>query len=123
MSEAPFCSRVMIGLVLFTTAGCGGGPAFYAPGHSTQYEGGKVEPASAGERRLLETVERLGSGKKEKVGELVVVAEAPYFAASGRLCRSIRIEQGGKPGRTRLVCKDGSSWFYAPEVFVSERGR
>ncbi|MDZ4064623.1 MAG: hypothetical protein U1E22_08170 [Coriobacteriia bacterium] len=122
MSEAPFGLWVGIGLVLFATAGCGGGPGFYAPGHSTRYEGGKVEPASTSERRLLETVERLGSGKEEKVGELVVVADAPYFAASGRLCRSVRIVRGAS-GATRLACKDGSAWFYAPEVFVSERGR
>jgi hypothetical protein len=98
---------------------CGGA----APGAGSQSGatgGGRVEPTSVAEHEILKQLERLPSGQQATIGDMVVVADRPYFAASGRTCRRLLLTpRGGGPGRHRLGCKDGASWFYAPDVFAT----
>jgi hypothetical protein len=74
---------------------------------------------NASERELLERLPRLPSGSVSKLGSTVVVADAPYTAASGRTCRSLRVGADGAPRRERLACSDGKAWFFVPDVFAS----
>lgn len=98
---------------------CGGA----TPGAGSQdgaSGGGRVEPTSAAEQEILKQLESLPSGKQATIGGVVVVADPPYFAASGRTCRRLLMTlRGGGPGHQRLGCKDGASWFYAPDVFAT----
>lgn len=117
-------SRIL-GLValLLVWAGCGASqePSVYSPENSQKYTGTKVESASKDEAAVLQQVDKLVTGKRQKVGGVFVVADAPYFAASGRTCRSLLISSGAnRAGRARLACEDGSTWFWAPEVMAPE---
>ncbi len=86
--------------------------------------GTKKQPASQDESAVLAAMPRLSSGKPKTIGALVVIAEAPYFAASGRTCRTVRIKRKGqRAGRTRLACEDGDAWFFAPSVMGAGANR
>ena len=125
MSEMYKSAGTLAIAALLTTAwGCGGSRNTYSPEHSAQYSGSKVEPSSSDETALLEKLDSLASGSKARVGGLTVVADRPYFAASGRTCRRVVISSGGRGGdRSRLACKDGEAWFFAPDVFAPGTAR
>ncbi len=116
------CSRrLLFGIAaLALSAGCGAGSD--AP-QGPAIGGGRVEPSSAAEHDILKQLETMPADRPVTIGNLVVVAEAPYFAASGRTCRQLHVTpRGGGAGTQRLGCKDGSAWFFAPDVFVSPVG-
>ncbi|MFW5740714.1 MAG: hypothetical protein ACOC1F_10165 [Myxococcota bacterium] len=94
------------------------GAAAYSPEHSSQYTGNKIDPASDEEAALLRKVQGLVTGEQQVVGDLLVVADAPYFAASGRTCRALLIKRKGNrdDAITRLACEDDGVWFFAPRV-------
>lgn len=101
----------MVALSLVIT-GCGGGePVVEGPG-----TGGRVEAGSDDERRILAQADALPAGEKTTVGSLAVVADEPYFAASGRTCRWLTVFTGKVGGDRRLACKDQRGWFFAPDV-------
>jgi len=81
--------------------------------------GRRVVPSDAGERALLNQVAGLPSGGARQIGQTTVVAEDPYQAASGRVCRALRVTQEKNRATTRLACSDGKSWFFVPDVFAS----
>jgi hypothetical protein len=81
--------------------------------------GRRVVPSTAGERDLLTQVARLPSGGSQRIGQTTVVAEDPYQAASGRICRALRVTQEKNRAVQRLACTDGKSWFFVPDVFAS----
>lgn len=122
MCELRVLSRMLAAVVLIGPAAvvaCGAskGPDVYAPEHSAQYTGTKVPPASKDEQAVLASVDAFRTGKPKEVGDLVVVADAPYFAASGRTCRTLLIKRkGARDGRPRLACQDEDAWFFAPSV-------
>jgi hypothetical protein len=89
------------------------------PAESPQrpHTGGVVKPGSDAERRVLEKIATIPSEQPVTIGGVVVRAEPAYFAASGRMCRRLVLTRRGQDnGKIRLACKDGRSWFYAPEV-------
>lgn len=106
---------------LLATSACGGNQA-----PERTHTGGREEPGSAAERRILEDLDRLPSGQAKTIGDTVLVAEPPYHSASGAVCRWIElttspggsVELAGRAER-RLACKEGASWFYAPAVLVA----
>jgi hypothetical protein len=70
---------------------------------------------TAGERAVLGKVESLPTGVPTKVGSVTVTAEEAYAAASGRHCRQLRLDEGGKT-RNRLACQQEDAWFFAADV-------
>lgn len=78
--------------------------------------GRTLDAKTSSERAILRDLSALPSAKPQHVGDAVVVAEAPYEAASGRTCRALQVTAAGKPSR-RLACSDGKAWFFVPEVF------
>jgi hypothetical protein len=116
-------ARSLPGVLAWLLTACGGAasgaehPAVAEPG------GGVVEPASESERRLLGLLDTMPAGKPQTVGSLIVVADAPYFAASGRPCRGLTLTPEGKreSGR-RVACKEEGKWFYVPNVLMAPVG-
>ena len=83
--------------------------------------GSTVAPTSDAERQLLAQLGKLPAGKKTQIGALTVVAHKPYYAASGRTCRSVDVTSAANPKQNgaRLACTNGSEWFFVPNVFVA----
>jgi hypothetical protein len=83
--------------------------------------GRTVGAQSEGERALLGQLGGLPSGTPRRIGEVAVVAEPAYAAASGRTCRVVRVSTSREPKpRSRLACNNGSGWFFVPDVFGLE---
>ena len=71
-----------------------------------------------GERALLGRLSTLPSGTEQRMGDSVVVAEAPYDAASGRTCRALHVASPQTHVKShRLACRKGNAWFFVPDVF------
>lgn len=80
--------------------------------------GRKLVPTSESERALLKQLSGLPNGKAQRVGDATIVAEPPYHAASGHLCRALSVTAGANQQAShRLACSDGQSWFFVPDVF------
>lgn len=81
--------------------------------------GRRLTPQGDAERTLLSQAGSLPNDSPRKIGPATVVAEPPYGAASGQTCRSLKIQpEGATQAERRLVCNDGKSWFFVPNVFV-----
>lgn len=80
--------------------------------------GRRVAPNGEGERALLSQVSAFPSGALRQLGATSVVAEDPYQAASGRVCRALRLTREKSQQIVRLACNDGKSWFFVPDVFA-----
>lgn len=78
--------------------------------------GGRHEPQTDEERKLLARVRVLPTNVKEKVGSRTVSAAQAYHAASGYSCRNVTIEEGGERTQ-RLACGDESGWFFVPDIY------
>ncbi|RLB53483.1 MAG: hypothetical protein DRI90_21105 [Deltaproteobacteria bacterium] len=116
----PLSTSLKLWIAALGLLGACGGAASGAGSQDGANGGGRVEPTSVAEQEILKQLESLPSGKQATIGGVVVVADPPYFAASGRTCRQLLLtSRGGGPGRRRLGCKDGASWFYAPDVFAT----
>jgi len=100
--------------------GCGGSPhqptarADYAP----LMQPGTREPTDEAERELLGKLDTLAPDVEARLDGSIVLAGAPYDAASGRVCRriSLRPAKGGAPPRYHLVCKVEGAWAFVPDV-------
>jgi hypothetical protein len=85
--------------------------------------GGSVPVTSAVERAVLRDLTRLPSGTPRRVIDATVVAEAPYTAASDRICRQLHLTLGPSGRKTeRLACSRGTGWFFVPEIFGDRLG-
>lgn len=67
---------------------------------------GVVEARGPDELRVLEVARELETGKSTKVGDLTVIAQAPYRSASGRNCRSLVLSPKDGSLDPRLVCTE-----------------
>jgi hypothetical protein len=82
--------------------------------------GSTLKAQTSTERALLQRLGNLPSGSPQQVGDAVVVAEAPYAAASGRTCRALQITSSNEShAQSRLACTNGISWLFVPDVFGS----
>ncbi len=86
----------------------------------------RVAPATPAERAALLRLDELeAEGASTVEGQRVFAGEA-YVAASGRVCRPVRIGRGPE----RLACREPRgdddrarpAWYFAPEVVVSPSG-
>lgn len=79
--------------------------------------GRAVQARSETEREILRRLPQLRDGVESIAGSARVVADASYAAASGRTCRTLHVKFGATGrAKQRLVCNDGSAWFFVPEV-------
>lgn len=83
--------------------------------------GGETEATSAAEVGVLSRLDNLESAKPTRVGQLSVVAEPPYHAASGKICRRVTLTSLTSPrrSRTRLACRHATEWAFVPNVFLA----
>ena len=85
--------------------------------------GGTMKATTETERAILRQLEDIPGNTPRRLGDITVVAEPPYLAASGRTCRALRLSMGREHRtRERLACRRGASWFFVPNVFASEVG-
>ncbi|ACY18431.1 hypothetical protein [Haliangium ochraceum] len=81
-----------------------------------------LEPGDEVERETLRRLPELAPGQAVEIAGATVVAEAPYQAASRRICRALSIRAGDAP-RALLACHDAEGpWFLAPPVFPVANG-
>jgi hypothetical protein len=97
---------------------CSSQPAASASDIASANDTGRtVTATNDGERALLKEVANLPSGASRQVQGLTVRAGKTYAAASGRTCRALTVTSSGSKAPTeRLVCSDGASWFFVPDV-------
>lgn len=81
----------------------------------------RVEPTTDEERSLLARAHELPTGEWVSIDGLDVEADRPYYAASGRSCRHLRVRQSGREA-TRLACADGESWVFVPDSLGTSAG-
>lgn len=113
-----FFLPLFIMLASVFTAGCA---TVRDPWFDRMVETGTVEPTSEVERQVLAQMDELPPDAPVTVAGKQVLAGLAYPAASGRTCRSLRIEGS----RASLACRaDGTAddegapqWFLAPDVF------
>ncbi|MCZ7681950.1 MAG: hypothetical protein M5U28_25425 [Sandaracinaceae bacterium] len=115
MSRAAL-STLCAGLAL---AACGGS----APSEATIYYDPALRPgvaaATGPDHELLARLGELPPGEAVNVGDRVYEAEAPYTAASGRLCRAVRVREPDG-ARARLACEAEDGWVFVPDVLSGE---
>lgn len=82
---------------------------------------GTAEAASPAEAKVLTKLDQVPVAKATTVETLSVVADAPYAAASGKLCRRLTLTLLSPPktSRTRLACRSGEGWSFVPSVFLA----
>jgi hypothetical protein len=72
------------------------------------------------ERTVLLKLATLPDNSPQRVGDLTIVAEPRYDAASGRTCRAVHLKSAAPSGSNdRLACTDGGPWFFVPSVFAA----
>jgi hypothetical protein len=81
---------------------------------------GTQQASSPSEAKLLSRLDELPPVRETVVGNLVVLAEAPYHAASGKLCRRLLLSSKGAPKgtRARVACREAGAWNFVPSVFL-----
>lgn len=118
--QRPIRSFVLVAIASFVW-GCGGSqePTERDIWYTQSLRPGTVEPESQAERELLARMEQVPANEPVRFAGHVFVVEPPYAAASGRLCRSIRVE-GNAAVQLKLACEDGDRWVLVPDVFAEE---
>jgi hypothetical protein len=121
-SSRPAFAFVLLGVVC-AAAGCASDPKPSARDAADAADTGRVLPArNPSEQTILQHAGTLPAGVPRSLGGATVVAGAAYnSAASGRICRTLRIgpaTQSAKPLQSsqRLACTDGQAWFFVPDV-------
>lgn len=106
-----------VGIAAASLLGCRGPKDARHPEDAVETEsGGRHEPQSAAERKLLERLAHLPEGVKEKVDDQTMSASGKYHAASGYSCRAVTLEKGGERS-VRLACGDKRGWFFVPDIY------
>lgn len=55
--------------------------------------------------------------------DVEIVADEPYFAASGRECRQLRIVSSDASTKSALVCKSSHGWVKQRSITQMSKGR
>ena len=76
----------------------------------------------SGQTGLLALVANMQAGETGNYDGMAVEAGAPFFAASGRICKHITLRDQTRAGmvHTRLACHAEHGWVFAADVFSSE---
>ena len=108
-------------VALVTALGaCGGSqaPTEQEIWYTTSLRPGTVEPETQGERELLARMDEVPSNEPVRFAGQVFVVEPAYTAASGRSCRSVRVDADAV--ELKLACEQGAGWVFVPDVFAAE---
>lgn len=109
------------GLLGVLGAACGGGPpSANQIWHEASLRPGEVSPETHGEREFLIRLADVPAGQPVAFGSQVFVADAPYFAASGRTCRPVTVRPREPDGQVdfRLACEERDGWVFVPDPFA-----
>lgn len=117
MRFAPRCFAFLA--LVSSLAGCGGSqePSERDIWYTTSLRPGTVEPDTQGERELLARMESIPVSEPVTFAGQTFLVDAPYAAASGRSCRSVRVE-GGRDVELKLACEEDAGWVFVPDVFA-----
>lgn len=101
--------------------GCGGSqpPSDEQIWYEASLRPSHLEPTSEQERTLLSRLDSLPSGEPVTVDGGTYVVEAPYYAASGRRCRTLRAAGGTESLGSRLACEGEGGWYFVPNPFAA----
>lgn len=125
MSSGRFFASAALLLSLGGT-GCGGAetPAERDIWYTSSLRPGHVAPETQGERELLARMGQVPANEPVTFGGQTFVVDEPYFAASGRQCRSVTVRPTPEAERVevKLACEDDTAWVFVPDVF-QERAR
>jgi len=105
-------ARNFASALVFIVSACASAPP--AGAFTAELAPTTLSATTPAETELLRRAAELPVGQPVDVAGLQVLAEAPYTAASGRLCRELRVDQ-----QLRLAC-DGptppgqSGWVFVP---------
>jgi len=88
------------------------------PNYASLVEPATRKPSDDVERTILARLADLAPAMEASIDGQVVVAGAPYHAASGRTCRSVTIRPAAKQqvAHSRLACLIDGTWAFVPEV-------
>lgn len=113
---------LLFGLFATSLVACSGNPDARTPAEAAQTDSsGKVEPASAAEREVLNALSSLPGASERKFAGVSVQIAAPYHSASGRQCRQVTFT-GAQSSDVKLACRDEGEWVFVPNVFASSQG-
>jgi hypothetical protein len=104
---------VLAGALTAGVAACASAPP--AAAWSPELAPSTLEATSPAEAAVLARAPELPVGEPVEVSGLHVVAQAPYSAASGRLCRELQLNE-----QLRLACSSDGGWVFVP-VLVEGR--
>ena len=93
--------------LMMLAASCASAPP--AAAFSPELAPSAVATTSQAEQELLLQAQTLPVDQPVEVAGLHVLAGAPYSAASGRVCRELRVDE-----QTRLVCDGETGWLFVP---------
>ena len=114
------CWRVLAAILPLAAVACSSGNKSRPldPSYAALVEPATREPTDDVERAILKRLDELEANAEETIDGHVVVAGAPYSAASGRTCRmvTIRASARARESRSRLACVVDSVWAFVPEV-------
>lgn len=79
-------------------------------------EGGRREPETEQERRLLAAVAELKAHESASVGGARIEAGPRYAAASGATCREVSLSGAPELADVSLACEDAEGWFFVPAL-------
>lgn len=76
---------------------------------------------SATEREVLRQLPQLHGHAELQLGDVSVVIDPVYAAASGRRCRELHVTVKSRGNvQHRLACSEGSVWFLVPDVLGAD---
>lgn len=74
------------------------------------------------EREILEQMEQIPEEGEVQAGGLVAFVESPYYSASDRWCRRVRLISAGDQS-ARIACSSPDGWRFVATVFDGEMRR
>ncbi len=110
-----------IALFCFATGiatGCGGHQDKHT-GDVDKLTAAALRPPNEIEQGILVRLETEPQADAFSINGSKVRLGAPYFAASGAVCRAVTITAA--QSTVSLACRKDSRWFFAPEVFASRQ--
>ncbi len=101
----------------FAACGTTSKPVKPDPSYKLLTQPGTRAPADDLEKAILAQLKQLAPDKEANINGRVVVAGAPYAAASGRTCRAVSVRANGPAAaRDHLACRIGNGWAFVPDV-------
>lgn len=115
MSKLRF--SLLISGVLFFILSCGTTSNNAEAGNALSSGNTAITPANETEKAILQKIASAQQGKAIAAGSSSFTVLNEYFAASGRVCKSVSIVQTSTQiADTKTICNFNGSWGYTPDV-------